>query len=104
MVFTSFFDKVQVLYENSGDFDATSCINQEVTKLKFLFEKDSDEMKFFSWVKSKKDLILLLCNLCNNQFQLRGDRTEIVIQKLERTRRKSHRPDYYYVFRRGSEK
>ena len=42
-----FFDKVEVLYDNSSDFNATSCIDQEVTKLKNLFKKDSDEMKFF---------------------------------------------------------
>ena len=39
-----FFDKVEVLYDNSGDYDTTSCIDQEVTKLKKIFKKDSGEM------------------------------------------------------------
>ena len=53
-----------------------------MVKLKGLFAIDSDEMKFVSWVKSKNDLVLVLCNRCNIQFQYRAyGRVEIVIQK-----------------------
>ena len=39
-------------------------------------------MKFVSWVKSKNDLVLVLRNRCNIQFQYRAyGRVEIVIQK-----------------------
>ena len=77
-----FFARVELLYNNSGDFDATSCKSEVIVKLKGLFASDSNEIKFVSWVKSHQDLLVILCNRCNIRFQCRGyDRVEIVIKK-----------------------